>query len=90
MNGLALQIGEFHRVEIYQGQSSHPGGGKIQAGGRAKATESDDNSVTLQEFLLAFKVNLRHEDLAAVALELVVVHGFKNGLATEDTEFAED
>ena len=74
MNDLALQIAEIHRVMVTQGQLPDTAGGQIQRGGRTEPAEADDQHLRRKQALLPLDADLRQQDVAAVAQQLLVVH----------------
>ncbi|MNE95653.1 hypothetical protein D3C80_1937670 [compost metagenome] len=72
MDHLALQVGQVDRVEVGQVQLADPGRGQVQRHRRAEAAEADDQHATVLEPQLAVDVDLRQEDLPAVAQQFVV------------------
>ena len=71
MEDLALQVGEVDGIEIYQAQSADPGGREIHRRGRSQTTGADAKHSRRLETLLPSRSNLRQQDVAAIAKQLL-------------------
>jgi len=71
---LPLKVRNFDAVVVGKQQMSHAGGRQVHGDGRTEPTEPYDQHPGCQQPLLAVDVDLRQQDLAAVAKELLVVH----------------
>ncbi len=76
MDDLPLQIGHVDRVEIGKMQLTHTRGGQIQRNRGAQATQAYDQRLALLETQLPFYIDLRQQNLPAVAQQLrIAQHG---------------
>ena len=73
MQYLSLQIGDVDRVAIRQHQRADAGRGKVQGGGTQTAGTYDQRT-RLDDVFLPFDADLRQQDVATVAQQLVVCH----------------
>ncbi|MNS93939.1 hypothetical protein D3C72_1281400 [compost metagenome] len=73
---LALQIGQVDRVVIDEGQLADAAGGQVHGRRRAEPARADHQHMRIEQGLLAFDADLIKQDVARVAQQLVVVHGF--------------
>jgi hypothetical protein len=74
MQDLALQVGQVHRVAIGQHQGADPGRGQIEGRRRTQTAGADHQRSRIDDVLLAFDADLRQQDVAAVAQQLLVGH----------------
>ncbi len=74
VHDLALEVGEIHVVAVADRQAADAGGSEIQRHRRAEPARADDEGVRGEQLLLPLDADLRQQDVAAVAQELVVVH----------------
>jgi hypothetical protein len=79
VDDLALQIGQLHHVVVAQGERAHAGRGQIHGHRRAQAARANHQDVAVQQAGLAGDVYLGQQDMAAVAQQLLVVHGGESG-----------
>ena len=68
---LALQVGEIHHVEIHQADAADAGGCQIQPQRRAQPARAHQQHFGGLQLLLALDADLRHDQVAAVAQDLV-------------------
>ena len=73
MHDLALQVGEVDVVGVAERDAADAGGREIERGGAAEAARADDERVRREQPLLSFDADLRQQDVAAVAKQLLVV-----------------
>ena len=79
VDDLALQIGQIDGVAVADGQRADPGRGEIQRDWRAKAARTNDEGMRSADFFLPFDTDIRQQDMAAVAQQLLIVHGDAEG-----------
>ena len=72
---LALQVGEVDRVRIHERDRAHAGRGEELRDRVAEPARADDERVRRGEALLRVGTELVEQEVAAVAEELLVVHG---------------
>ena len=72
---LPLQVGQFHAVVVAHRQRAHPGRGQIHGHWRAQPPGTNNQGVAGQQCGLSGQVELREQQMAAVAQQLLVVHG---------------
>jgi hypothetical protein len=72
VHDLALQVGEIDVVVIAQGDVPHTAGGEVQSDRRAEPAGADHQRMRGEELLLAPLTQLREQDMAAVAQQLLV------------------
>jgi hypothetical protein len=70
---LALQVGQVDRVAIGQHQGADAGRGQVEGRRRTQAAGADHQRARIDDVLLAFDADLRQQDVAAVAQQLLVV-----------------
>jgi hypothetical protein len=75
MHDLALQVGEIDHVVVAQGQPADATRSQVKCHRRAESTGADDERMRVEQLLLAVDFNLGQQDVAAIAQELVIVHG---------------
>ena len=75
MADLALQIGQIDLVSIRNQQLAHSTCCQIQGGGTTQPARAHDQHSSVVDSLLAFYADLRQKHMAAVAQQLIVVHG---------------
>ena len=85
VSNLALQVAQIDLIEIGQVQFAHTGRGQIQGHRRAQPAEADDQHTALLEAQLPGDIDLRQENLPAVAQQVVVrqVHAHACQLPSE-------
>ena len=71
VNHLPLQVGEIHHVEIHQADAADARRRQIQPERRAQAARADQQHLGLLQLQLAFHADFRHDQMAAVAQNLV-------------------
>ncbi|MNY57311.1 hypothetical protein D3C86_1934980 [compost metagenome] len=67
MQDLALQVGHIDTVEVGQVQLADTGRCQVQGDGRAQPAQADDQGASGLEPQLAIDIDLRQENLPAVA-----------------------
>src|SRR5215471_17930513 len=77
MNDLTLEVGEVHHIKVHQPQSSHTCGCKIECQRRPQTSRTDTEDARSLELLLTFHAYLRHDQVAGVAQDFVLVQGGK-------------
>ena len=70
---LALQVAEIDGVEVDQAERADAGRRQIQRGGRAQPARADAEDLRVLELALPLDADLRHDEVPAVAADLVVV-----------------
>jgi len=72
---LALQVGQFHRVVVGNDNMPDAGAGQVHGGRGTQAAGTDDQDTRVEQRLLSGGIDLRQQYLAAVAEQLLVIHG---------------
>src|SRR5262245_41883097 len=72
VNNLALQIAEVDDVVIDEADGADACGGKIHGGGRAESAGADAQDLPCLEAALPVDADFRHDQMPAVAFDLVV------------------
>ena len=72
---LALQVGQVHRIVVYQRETPHACSAEQQRHGGAQPPRADHQGVGCQDALLSFDADFIEQDVARVAQQLVIVHG---------------
>ena len=71
VDDLPLQVAEVDDVEVDDAEGADAGGGKIHRGRRAKPARADAQHLRGFQLALTFDADLRHDQVAAVSLDLV-------------------
>ena len=74
---LALQISFVYGVVVGDNQRADACGGKVRQGSRAQAAAADHQRGGVEQLLLPFNADFVEQNMAAVAQELSVVHGWE-------------
>src|SRR5439155_1123487 len=69
---LALQVAEVDDVEVHQAERADAGGGEIHRRGRAEPAGADAQDLGGLQLALTLDAHLRHDQMAAVAFDLVI------------------
>ena len=77
MDHLALQIGEIHIVRVGDADRADPGRGQVQGNRRTQTAGADDQHPAVQQFLLALAPHFLENDVARIALDLVIAQHFR-------------
>ena len=74
---LALQVGQIDHIVVDQPDRADAGGGEVEQHRRAEAARPDDQHARGEQLRLAGAADLRQQDMARVALDLVFakIHG---------------
>src|SRR5207249_2349233 len=72
MDHLPLQVGEVHYIKVHQAELAHAGGGQVQGQGRPEPSGSDAKHLRLLQLQLALYPDFRHDQVPAVAQDLVI------------------
>src|SRR6185295_7223773 len=67
------QVGLVDLVEVHQADGAHAGGGEVQRQRRAQPAGAHAEHLGRLEALLPLDADLRHDEVAAVAPDLLVV-----------------
>ena len=82
MQDLALQVGQVDRVAIGQYQGANARRGQVIGRGRTQAAGTDDQRAGIDDVVLALDADLRQQDVATVAQQLVVGHRYLSCLSS--------
>ena len=72
MQNLALEVGIIHHVKIHQPECADAGGGKVETDRRSQSACADAKHLGGLQALLPLEFNLRHDQVARVAGDLIV------------------
>jgi hypothetical protein len=73
VDDLALQVGEFHRVEIEDAEFADAGGGQIHGDGRAEPARPDAEHAGGANFPLALQPDFGQTQMPRVAADVVAI-----------------
>jgi hypothetical protein len=68
---LTLKVRHVHHVAVHEAHGAHARRGQIERGGGAQAARPDEQHLGAQELALSLLADVREEEVAAVALDLV-------------------
>ena len=72
VDDLALQVGEVDLVVVDDAERADAGGGEVERGRRAEPAGAEQQHLRVEQLGLALEPDLRHEQVARVALALLV------------------
>ncbi len=72
VDDLSLQVARLDHVGVYQAQCADAGRRQIQRGGSTQAACPQQQHLSVQQLELARLADLRHQQMAAIALALLV------------------
>ena len=72
VDDLALEVGEVDLVVVDDAQRAHPGRGQVERGRRAEPAGAQQQHLGVEQLELALEADLGHQQVARVALALLV------------------
>jgi hypothetical protein len=70
---LPVQVGQFDRLVIHNGDVTDPGRGKVENHRRAKPARTDNQHAGRQQPFLTVLADIRHDDLTGIAFEIRII-----------------